>query len=139
MPHSVKPSCVQSDDRCQKSRIDLDSIRVSTGRRVNWDDFDVVIPHRDQSAKFAAAQGARRLIDLRDVQMVTREWQESEQEDPSDHRLTLTPLTTATTDHRHHEKSPSDESKRRGSLDCSPDHIGCRLDQCGTFNDLHNI
>ena len=82
------------------------------------------MPHRDQSAKLAAAQGARRLIDPRDVQMVTREWQEPEWEDPSDHRLTLTPLTTSTTDHRHHKKSASDESKRRGSLDCSPDHIG---------------
>ena len=36
------------------------------------------MPHRDQSAKLAAAQGARRLIDPRDVQMVTREWQEPE-------------------------------------------------------------
>lgn len=71
--------------------------------------------------------------------MVTRDWQESEQEDPTDHGLTFTPLTTSTADHRHDKETARDESKRRGCLDCSPYRVGRCLEQCGTFNDLHNI
>jgi hypothetical protein len=67
LTHSVEPSRIQNNQRCDYSGFDLDSVSVATGPLADRNNFYVVIPNGDQSAMLATAHDARRIVDASDV------------------------------------------------------------------------
>ena len=67
LTHSVEPSRIQNNQRCDYSGFDLDSVGVATGPLADRNNFYVVIPNGDQSTMLATIHDSRRIVNTSDV------------------------------------------------------------------------
>jgi hypothetical protein len=73
LAYSVEPLGVRHNQRREDAGPYFDSVSIPTAHGVNRFDLDIVIPDRDQATELPASQGARRVINSSNVQVMPRE------------------------------------------------------------------